>query len=169
MACLECTDVEEHFLSLEGESDEINQIEQFDPSENGYYLIGDDFEHGFYPGQDADPQLIAKLLRGSGFGRFIFNLDSKGQFDIDFSVWLHHDEAGGELGDGLIRAKRVLETGKTDGPSVSGAMERGLQQASQQASELRAEGADGLIYSSVSMDGVETRVVSGEEFVKGIK
>ncbi len=169
LTCLECSDVEEHFLDLEGSSDSINQIEQFDPSENGYYLICDDFENGLHPGQDADPKMIAKLLRGSGFKRFIFNLDGKGQFDIDFSVWMHKDEAGGELGEGLIRAKRVLETGKTDGPSVSGAMERGLRESLQQGNDLRAAGETGMIYSKITEDGAETRVVSKEEFVKGIK
>lgn len=169
LTCLECSDVEEHFLDLEGSSDSINQIEQFDPSENGYLLICNDFEHGFHRGQDADPKLIAKLLRDSGFKRFIFNLDSKGQWDIDFSVWMHRDEAGGELGDGLIRAKRVLETGKTNGPSVAGAMERGLRESLQQGNDLRAAGETGMIYSKITEDGAETRVVSKEEFVKGIK
>lgn len=169
LTCLECSDVEEHFFDLEGDPNSINQIEQFDPSENGYVLICNDFQHGFHPGQDADPSNIAKLLSGSGFSRFIFNLDAKGQWDIDFSVWMHKDEAGGELGEGLIRAKRVLETGKTDGPSVSGAMERGLKQASQQSAELRAQGVEGIVYSNITMNGAETRVVSNEEFVKGIK
>ena len=169
LTCLECSDVEEHFMNLEGDDGGINQIEQFDLSENGYLLICDDFENGLHPGQDADPKMIAKLLRGSGFKRFIFNLDGKGQFDIDFSVWLHKDEAGGELGEGLIRAKRVLETGKTDGPSVSGAMERGLRESLQQGNDLRAAGETGMIYSKITEDGAETRVVSKEEFVKGIK
>lgn len=169
LTCLECSDVEEHFMNLEGDDGGINQIEQFDPSENGYLLICDDFENGLHPGQDADPKMIAKLLRGSGFKRFIFNLDGKGQFDIDFSVWMHKDEAGGELGEGLIRAKRVLETGRTDGPSVSGAMERGLRESLQQGNDLRAAGETGVIYSKITEDGAETRAVSKEEFVKGIK
>lgn len=169
LVCLECADAEEHFLDLEGSSTSINQIEQFDPSKNGYFLICNDFERGLHRGQDADPRIIAKLLSGSGFKRFIFNLDSKGQFDMDFSVWLHKDEAGGELGEGLIRAKRVLETGKTDGPSVSGAMERGLRESLQQGNDLRAAGETGMIYSKITEDGAETRVVSKEEFVKEIK
>lgn len=56
--------------------------------EHGYRLYQDGYENGFHPGQNDDPQAIAKQLREKGFKNFIFQLDSTGQFDMNFSVWV---------------------------------------------------------------------------------
>ena len=161
---MECVDQESHLFSLEGDCSKTNSIFDLDDSE---YVLLEEYERGMHRGQDSDPQLIGNLLTIAGFERWIFNLDSVGQFDAQFSVWLHKEEAEREDGMGLIEAKRALERGKTDGPSVSEAMERGLKQASRQEAELRAQGATGLISSSITPDGATTREVSEEDFLAG--
>jgi hypothetical protein len=162
--CLDCLDGESHLQDLEGEANRCNVVSSIHPSEHGYSLIKDRFEHGFHYGQDADPKLIAELLEGIGATRWVFNQDAQGQFDIAFSVWLHEEEA--HL---LEAAKLALEEGSTDGPSVAAAMERGLQEASRQADELRKEQAatGGVIVSKVGHGTATTRVVSPEDFIAG--
>jgi hypothetical protein len=59
-----------------------------DLTEYGYSLYKGDYEAGFHPGQNADPRKIAIELRQRGIMDFIFVLDSTGQFDISFSVWV---------------------------------------------------------------------------------
>lgn len=165
--CIDCIDAEEHLSNLEGNERAWNRIEQIDPEEHDYLLIQEGFEHGMCRGMDADPPRIAKLLREIGVRRFIFNQDEQSQFYIGFSVWMHEDEK--HL---LEAAKHALETGETDGPSIAAAMERGLMEASRQADELRAKGevGDGLVYSSISPDRAETRVISQEDLLeKGTK
>ncbi len=165
IVCQECADPETYLESIEENSGVINQL--FDPDDNGYVLVEDYFENGFHQGQDASPQLIGELLTKAGFSRWLFNLDGKGQFDIRFSVWLHKEEADRDDGDGLILAKRALERGGTDGPSVSAAMERGLRETGRQADELQASDSSGILVTKVGMDGTETKEISREDFVNG--
>lgn len=165
LLCLDCLDGAEYLEGIEGQSRQINQI--FDPGDHDYVLVADEFEHGFHRGQDADPELIGKLMSKAGFSRWLFNLEGKGQFDIQFSLWLHKEEAERADGEGIILAKRVIEQGGTDGPSVADAMERGLKEASRQSDEIRKDGATGVIVSKVSMDGATTKEVSQEDFVAG--
>lgn len=164
--CYECLDDAEYLESLEGQERSINTLTHVDPGECGYHHLMD-FVRGMHYGQDSDPRLIAKLLIDAGFRRWIFHMDSKGQFDMDFSVWLHEEEADRDDGEGLILAKRVLEQGQTDGPSVAAAMERGLKEASRQADELRRQGATGPIVSKVSPTSVSSKEVSPDDFVEG--
>lgn len=54
----------------------------------GYELVKDGFENGFHQGQNDDPKaILAELLKHDPSGRYIFNLDGKGQFDLEFSVY----------------------------------------------------------------------------------
>jgi hypothetical protein len=84
-----------------------------------------------------------------------------------FSVWLHEGEAEGEDGLGLIKAKRALENGGTDGPSISEAMERGLKEVSKISDEIRSKDEAGVIVSKVSLEGASVKVVSQEDFIEG--
>ena len=162
ITCHECIqeDAESYLESLEGRGGNANTLD-IDPGDHGYQLIADNFESGFHRGQDADPALIAKLLEEAGFERFIFNIDSKGQFDMRFSVWLHDDEAGGE---GLALAKRVLEQGSTDGPSIAAAMEAQLKAAARQPDP---PGEGGVVVREITPDGVEAKRVSHQDFLDG--
>ena len=157
--CFKCIDPVDHLSSLEGEITKCNTIKSIDPSKYGYVLVKDKFEHGFHRGQDADPKLIGAALKKQGINRFLFNLDSVGQFDIRFSVYVHESEIG-------LLNEESFQKENTDGPSVSAAMERGLKEASVKMNELSG---DGIKYASVDMDGAEVRMVSPEEFVNGIK
>ena len=165
LVCFDCLDAEEYLEGLEENKHAINQM--FEPGEHGYVLVADRFERGMHYGQDAHPGLIAELMNEAGIKRWLFNLDSKGQFDIDFSLWIHKDEADRNDGEILILAKRVIEQGNTDGASVAGAMERGLREASRQSDELRKAGATGLLVSKVGMDSTTTKEVSDKDFIDG--
>lgn len=166
--CVECL-VEEAgdcLESLEGKTFLWNAIDQIDPEDHGYIHL-QQYERGMHRGQDADPKVIGDTLSKAGFSRFLFNLDSKGQFDCKISVWLHEDEAKGDDGLGEIKALRALEEGPVDGPSISAAMERGLREAASQGDAIRAQGDDGILVSKVTMDGATTKVVSREDFEEG--
>jgi len=54
----------------------------------GYRLYDSEYEAGFHDGQTDDPKAIAKELQGKGITDFIFVLDSQGQFNCSFSVWI---------------------------------------------------------------------------------
>lgn len=162
--CHDCLDAEEYLESIE-DTGQVNSI--FDPSDHDYVLVESDFERGLHRGQDADPEIIGKLMRGAGFSRWILNLESKGQFDVSFSLWLHEEEAEKNDGEGIILAKRIIEQGNTDGPSVAGAMERGLKEVSRQSEQLRKEGATGILVSKIGMDGTTTKEISNQDFVDG--
>lgn len=163
LVCLDCIDPEEYLKELEGETTRCNTVVE-DITEHGYHHI-ETFERGFHRGQDADPDLISKIMRAHGFYRFLFNIESQGQFDTRFGLYLHDEEA--EDG-GLERAKEAIESGRTDGPSVSGALERSLKEVSRQQAEAKKEGVgDGIIVSQVGLDGAKTRVISPQDFIEG--
>jgi len=122
--CHECIDPIEHLESLENQDRKCNTIESINPEEYGYTCIQEDFENGFYGGQCADPVAIAKILRGIGITRFLFNLDDTGQFDITFSVWIHNSEKA-RLDD----AKRAIREGNTDGVDPAELMKNALKNA----------------------------------------
>lgn len=53
----------------------------------GYKKL-DDYQRGFHRGQSDNPERIGASLREHGVRDFIVCLDSVGQFDADFSVWV---------------------------------------------------------------------------------
>ncbi len=158
VCCEECLDPVEHLESLEGNSHRTNNVASIDPEEHEYFLFEGGMEHGFHPGQDANPQVIAKAMRERGITRFLFNVDDIGQFDMRFSVYVHEDER--ELVEGQLKLSRT----EIDGPSVSGALDRGLREASVASAALVGEGVK---YVSIEGDKVvEARVIPPEEFAK---
>lgn len=159
LLCSTCVkeDPEEYLEYLEGSSNRANTFD-LDLSEHGYICLMDRFQNGWYGGQAARPDLIGKLLEDAGFERFIFQIDYVRQFDLDFSVWLHQDED-------FERAKKVLETGKTDGEDPAKVLRRGLEEAARQRRELG--GARGIVHQKIKGSGVTTTIISPEDFVKG--
>lgn len=126
--------------------------------ELGYLHLNKRFEHGFHPGQDADPEKVADEIVRCGGKRFIFEMDSAGQFDITFSVWLHKDEA--HIIDKLDLGDRTV-----NGPSVSQAMQRGLQQASVKMASLPDN--QGVKYAQIHGDGTAgVTLIPEPEFVE---
>jgi hypothetical protein len=64
-----------------------------DLSQWGYVEHQVDQETGFHPGQTADPEKLLEAYRESGgMGRVIFQLDSTGQFDAEWSMWVERSE-----------------------------------------------------------------------------
>lgn len=120
------------------------------------------FEHGMHPGQDASPQVIAATLGKLGVSRFVFTLDSTGQFDIEFSLWVDKSEAS---------RFRELSASESEGESVSGRLKRGLMLASKQAAELRAmaDKTGSIVYSNIDGENTTTRLVSPDQLINGIK
>jgi hypothetical protein len=103
--CHNCIDPVEHLENLEGEDDHCNTISHIDPAEHNYVKLNDrSFENGLYGGQCATPTVIGASLRERGVNRYLFSIDSVGQFDLGFSVYVHESE----YTDGL------LEDAKTD-------------------------------------------------------
>lgn len=90
--CGDCIDMQEYLESIENHPtkaltcsllDAHKPIEQY-----GYRLIQDDYENGWYPGQNDDPKkILASLLQKNPTGKYIFTIDGQGQFDISFSVY----------------------------------------------------------------------------------
>jgi hypothetical protein len=125
--------------------------------EHGYFKAQDDFENGFHRGQDADPEVIAESLRAKGIERFLFAIDGKGQFDINFSLWIHNDfkaQWSGELG-----------RDETDGPSNSEALDRALRNV-----PVVACPPGHVVVTNIDVPSgkVETKVVSRVQFEAGL-
>ncbi len=73
---------------LNSHSDRCCMLDALDLTKYGYKLHSDDYENGWNPGQNADPKEITLQLKKEGITDFIFKLDGKGQFGINFSVWV---------------------------------------------------------------------------------
>lgn len=135
-----------------------------DLEDQGYKLLEGRLEHGLYGGQDANPHKIAKALRAIDVERFIFTLDSTGQFDIEFSIWVHKDEWP------KIQCHRAQwrDADKRCDLDPSVACQRALQDASAKMAQL--PDGQGIKYASCKSDGTaDVRLVSPEEFVNGIR
>jgi hypothetical protein len=157
--CMDCLDPAEVLEELEGKEKNCLTISSIDPADHGYIRLEDRFEHGWHRGQDASPKLIAKALKDQGINRFLFTLDSTGQFDINFSVWVHQDEHG-KLDEGK------WNQAQKDGPSVSAALERSLKAA---GSAPEPPGEGGVVVTKINTTTGEVRKkrVSTEDFVAG--
>lgn len=95
--CHECvksseSSIREYLESYEGHARNAMTID-IDPEEHGYVkLNSQSYENGLHGGQNDAPAAIAKTLRAKGARRILFKIDSKGQFDLDFSVYVHESE-----------------------------------------------------------------------------
>jgi len=93
--CVECLkdDAENYLSGLEGNSNVANTMDEINPSDYGYIQVNEDsYQTGFHPGQNDDPHKIAKELDSKGITRYLFNIDSVGQFDSNWSVYVHSSE-----------------------------------------------------------------------------
>jgi hypothetical protein len=161
--CERCTDKDdsEYLEWLEGHEDRAATF-QVDLEAAGYKCLEDRLESGLYGGQDASPSKIAAALRKQGVERFIFSLDSVGQFDARFSLWVHSDDL-----EKLDRSKYDAANKRAD-VDPADALKRGLQGATVALSKLPV--GPGVKMAKIGPDGtVEARLVSPEEFIEGIK
>jgi hypothetical protein len=80
-----------YLAELEGQSNKADVLD-LDLAKLGYTKVNGDFENGWYDGQNDDPKAIAAALRKLGITRFIFSVDSVGQFDVHFTVHVHRSQ-----------------------------------------------------------------------------
>lgn len=127
-----------------------------DLDEHGYVKANDEsYENGLYGGQDDDPHALSRTMENLGIGRYLFEIPSVGQFDVNFNLWVHESEAH------LLRGE---PTGKAKIDPAT-AMQMALKDAQSQSVE-----GDGIRYVQCNADGTaDVRMVSKEEFIEGIK
>jgi hypothetical protein len=160
--CHECVgdDPTEYLEFLEGKHRSCVTLD-LDLADHGYILLEDEYEAGFYGGQDADPELVSEALREQGVERFIFNLDSVGQFELSFSVWVHMSEFP------KLNLEAFEQT-DTNGPSRAEGLRRALQDASEKMNVLpEIPGHPKVAKCDVSSGTAKARVVTPQEFVEG--
>jgi len=122
-----------------------------------YTRLDEDFQSGLYGGQCADPHKIGAALRERGIERFVFQVDSVGQFDSRFSCWIHNDD----MPEGGLE----LDSTETDGPDPAQRMKAALQDASAKMSGLSGEGVK---VATCNADGTaDVRLVSKDDFIAG--
>jgi hypothetical protein len=156
--CADCVneDPSDYLEYLEG-NDRHCMTFDVDLDEHGYVELQSGFEHGLHHGQAADPQKIAAALRSAGSERFIFVLDSTGQFDVHFSVWVHKDELEG------FKGVEYFEADKDCDISPARACEMALRDASRKMEQLPA-----IKVAACQPDGTaKVAVVTPQEFVDG--
>jgi len=165
--CIRSKHMNAYLEQLEGNPASAVTFDNLDLGEYGYKCLNDEsFEAGCHPGQDAEPKLIADGLKKHGYSRFVFRLDSAGQFGLSFSVWMHESEFDNG-NESLQLVRDYIAKGDWDGPSRSEALKRGLQNATLVEQELPA---DGIKMITVHTDGTATgRTVTPEEFVAGVQ
>ncbi len=133
--------------------------EQFSTSELGLVKINEDsYQNGLHYGMDDTPEPIIKNLNNADIDVWFKVYPS--QFNIDFDVYVK--EADEE------KAIEILSgTNTYQGFSSAGNCEKALKEATAKMSELSGEG---IKYAQINSDGTaDVRLVSNEDFVKGIK
>jgi len=97
IACIECYEnFAEDIIEYYKNNTDLAITEDFYPilEKNGFICYSPDeycqiFETGFYPGQNDDPKSVAKNIESElPDYDYIFKIDSVGQFDIHWSVFL---------------------------------------------------------------------------------
>jgi hypothetical protein len=161
--CIICSDcaakaAAEILESFEGNwSRAVTSSLSIDPADHGYVKLDQRFEHGLYGGQDDSPEVIAKSLIKRGITRYLFLIDDCGQFDLKFSAWVHESQK-----DLMPTELEHGETACALDPAV------GMARALQNMPHPDANG--GIVIGTARTDGTSSaRVVSPEEFIKGIK
>lgn len=157
--CILASDLacELYLCSIEGNPLKNVSI-NLDPEKYGYVKILEDQQNGLYGGQSADPRVIAQSLREKEVTRFIFKIDSVGQFDLTFSTYVFEDEVK-QANDGPI------ETNAKEDPAV--ALERGLRAA---AAQVGHPVAGQVKIATIHGDGTATtRTLTNQEFIEGRK
>lgn len=93
LLCHECLkqDIIPYLEEMEGKTSNAITFD-VNLADHGYVRIDKTYESGWY-GTNDDPKAIGKALRSKGIGRFIFIVDGKGQFNMEFSVWVHGSQA----------------------------------------------------------------------------
>lgn len=158
--CCNCVKEEPaQYLELfEGSHKKAWTIEGVNPEDFGYQKVTKDFETGWYGGQNDDPKAIAESLKKMGIERFLFDITAVGQFDTHFRVLIHESELP------KFSAQAFSED-ETTGPDPAVVIQSALQNM-----PVVSNPGPGVVYHKINSDGtVDTKIISPEEFVKGVK
>lgn len=153
IVCGDCLkeDPTEYLEALEGSHRKCVTFD-LDLEEHGYRKLDGEYQNGLYGGQTDDPEIIAKALKAKGVERFIFDLDSVGQFDLHFSVWVHEDEDISE---------DALDSEVTGGSDPAQDLQKALASV-----DLSRKGT-GIQVTTIKGDKAEVREITPREFVEG--
>ncbi len=156
IVCHECVkdDPTSYLEYLDGQDNQCMTID-VDLEEHGYHRIDEDYQNGLYGGQASDPKIIAKALREQGIEHFIFTLDSVGQFDMSFSVWVHEDE---ELDE------NKFDNAEKDGVDPAHELREAFSKVSCHSGDHSGEGIQA---TKIRGSEVETKTITPQEFVEG--
>ena len=91
--CIECIlkNPECYLEDLEGKANVANTMIE-DPSKYGYVKINQkDYMNDWY-GNDDNPIKLSRELDNKGISRYLFSVNHVGQFDINFSMYVHSEE-----------------------------------------------------------------------------
>jgi hypothetical protein len=152
--CEDCVSDDAEFLieDLCGNENKALTLESVNLADHGFVRVERDYEHGWHAGQDDSPKAIAANLRERGVEDFIFVLDSTGQFDAQFSVWVREEDADKAAG---VEGKCEVA------PNV--ALANALR-------SIPAPTGQGIHYTTVHADGsTTTRTLTNEEFIEGVR
>jgi len=135
-------------------------LHDINPEDHGYMAIKQEFEKGLYGGQSDDPEKIATSLRDMGITRFLFLIDSVGQFEARFKVLVHKSEID-------KFSEEAFSEAETTGPDPAVVMQNALMSI---PPVTHTGNQEGVICHKINNDGtVTTQVISEQEFVeKGI-
>jgi hypothetical protein len=164
ISCLSDEDKKDYLQEIEGDYRKaVPSI--ISPDDFGYHKVGGTFENGLYGGQADSPEKIAAALETANINKFVFRISGVGQFDVHFEVYIHKDELGQEVDKRLQEIGAYLYGTPLTGPDPAEMMKKALSSCKIHSNP------NGIVYNKVDLnDGtVDTRIVSKEEFIKGIK
>lgn len=161
VTCHECVaeDPAPHLEALENDPRRAWTLADINPEDYGYIPIKQEFENGLYGGQSDDPAKIATSLRDMGITRFLFLIDSVGQFEMRFKVLVHESQIA-------KFSEAAFSDAETTGPDPAVVMQNALMNIPPITDQPA-----GIAYHKINSDGtVSSRIISPEEFVeKGIR
>jgi hypothetical protein len=101
--CSECLeeDPSDYIEALVGRDDICHTMDSIDLTDHGFMQVWGEFASGLYGGQMDSPQAIARAFEDRDWDDFIFSLDSVGQFDAHFTVYLRVTDEDGEPIEGI--------------------------------------------------------------------
>jgi len=166
LLCHKCivADPSDYLAEMEGNSGHAITFD-LDLEGHDYVRVERDYETGLHHSQDNDPHKVASVLREAGIERFIFVLDSTGQFDFDWSVWIHKSEEN-KLGPVEKRLDPYnRDTRMKKSPAQS--MQEALRDAEVKEAAIERKPGDILVTKCKGDGTAEVRSITPQEFVDG--
>lgn len=164
--CADCTRKHtlDEYLDWLSESHERADtfLDDRDLEDAGWKQLDYTFENGLYGGQSASPAKIAAWLRKQGIEKFLFKIDTVGQFDMDFTVWVP-DEA--DVDEELFEVD--ADWGRMNGPDPAEMMKQALK--SVPPMPVSEVGKVQYVKVNTSDGTADVRYLTQEEFIEGVQ